>query len=131
MAGCGKWHKELDENGVGKCSVPMWSMGIPAGFCDQPAFGKHEGRPDSYGGYVPFLACYSHGGPKEKKEQAHHMTDCQSCAKAKWCDVALKTDAFIMNLRSSGAINREHVERLRAAIISYCQAWEEKDNAKV
>ena len=58
-----------------------------------------------------------------QKEQAHHMTDCQSCAKAKWCDVALKTDAFIMNLRSSGAINREHVERLRAAIISYCQAW--------
>ncbi len=71
-----KCHKELDENGVGKCSVPMWCCGMPAGFCDEPAYGKRvptkwyrdangrvfpaDGR---YEGYVPALACPSHGGP--------------------------------------------------------------------
>ena len=72
-------HKEL-KNGVGKCSVPMWCNGVPAGFCDNQAFGK---RPDcaqyrdssgelrrhdmKYNGYVPALACPGHGG-QEKKE---------------------------------------------------------------
>lgn len=76
MASTMKWHHELT-NGVGKCSVPMWSMGCPAGFCDKPAFGKppksrtfwnyaagemqrEDGR---YNGYVPGLACEGHGGP--------------------------------------------------------------------
>jgi len=36
MARIQKHHKELT-NGVGKCSVPMWRGGLPAGFCDQPA----------------------------------------------------------------------------------------------
>jgi len=70
-------HKALNEQGEGKCSVPMFSFGGPAGFCDEPAFGE---RPDSpkvmnyctgemvrddgrYGGYVPGLACLNHGGP--------------------------------------------------------------------
>jgi hypothetical protein len=69
---------ELNEQGEGKCSVPMWSMGGPAGFCDEPAYGKPppskmyrngwtgemmrmDGR---YNGYVPGLACYGHGGPE-------------------------------------------------------------------
>ena len=72
---CGPAHKELT-NGVGKCSVPMWSGGCPDGFCDNPAFGerlKTEWFRDYYGklmpadrkysGYVPFLACPMHGGP--------------------------------------------------------------------
>ena len=78
MAICSKHHKELDENGVGKCSVPMWSGGVPAGFCDKPAYGKPSKcemlrdtrgkliRIDGkYAGYVPFLACPEHGGPKK------------------------------------------------------------------
>jgi len=71
-------HETLDENGVGRCSVPMWQMGAPAGFCDKPAYGK---RPECkewrnaytgemirwdrrYNGYVPGLACPVHGGPE-------------------------------------------------------------------
>lgn len=62
---------------VGKCSVPMWCVGVPAGFCDEPAFGERppgtsyrrwdgfEYRDDGlYAGYVPGLACPKHGGPK-------------------------------------------------------------------
>lgn len=74
-------HHNLNEHGEGKCSVPMWMDGCPAGFCDEPAFGT---RPDCqefrdaygklhrtdgrYSGYVPGLACPNHGGPT--KEQA-------------------------------------------------------------
>jgi hypothetical protein len=76
-----KHHQELDEHGVGKCSVPMWSDGLPAGFCDEPAFGErpegktitrwdgHVYRDDGlYAGYVPALACPAHGGPKAPAE---------------------------------------------------------------
>jgi len=61
---CGKQHKELT-NGKGKCSVPMWQGGIPAGFCNKDAFGEQteEGK-RQYSGYVPGLACPEHGGPK-------------------------------------------------------------------
>jgi len=72
-------HEKLDDTGQGKCSVPMWMHGIPAGFCDKPAFGKpvpgktyrsssgEEMRFDGkYNGYVPALACPAHGGPNEQ-----------------------------------------------------------------
>jgi hypothetical protein len=72
-----KWHREVDEMGEGKCSVPMWSGGCPDGFCDRPAYGEpppgktirrwdgYEYREDGrYAGYVPALACVAHGGPK-------------------------------------------------------------------
>jgi len=64
MSRCGKCHMELTD-GVGKCSVPMWCNGLPAGFCDEPAYGEptKDGKL-RYSGYVPGLACYSHGGPK-------------------------------------------------------------------
>ena len=81
MAVCSKHHKELDENGEGKCSVPMWQNGMPAGFCDEPAYGfplpcetvrDYHGRKvridGGYSGYVPFLACPLHGGPEKPKE---------------------------------------------------------------
>jgi len=71
MARLSHHHEELDEHGVGKCSVPMWMNGLPADFCDKPAHGKalpfHLFRPGTqnrYDGYVPALACYWHGGPK-------------------------------------------------------------------
>ncbi len=62
------YHHTLDENGVGKCSVPMWSGGLPAGFCDEPAYGTQtvEGE-RRYPHYVPALACPAHGGPNKPK----------------------------------------------------------------
>ncbi len=79
MSKLSKHHEELTD-GKGKCSVPMWCGGLPAGFCDEDAFGKPlpaEGgywrdpytrewkRWDGkYDGYVPGLACPRHGGPK-------------------------------------------------------------------
>lgn len=77
MSSTSKHHHELT-NHVGKCSVPMWVNGCPAGFCDEPAFG-HRPEPEyywrdgytgerrrsdgKYDGYVPGLACPAHGGP--------------------------------------------------------------------
>lgn len=70
----------LNAEGIGKCSVPMWRMGLPAGFCDAPAYGEpppskrfmnygagEEQREDGrYSGYVPHLACGAHGGPPSR-----------------------------------------------------------------
>ena len=76
MAILSKHHKELTD-GEGKCSVPMWSEGCPAGFCDAPAYGKQIPGQRRYGefvyttgekfitGYCPALACYNHGGPEK------------------------------------------------------------------
>lgn len=74
-----KHHKELNEEGVGRCSVPMWAGGLPADFCDRPAYGFRpempthrrwdgfEWRDDGkYPGYVPALACPCHGGPNSR-----------------------------------------------------------------
>lgn len=65
---CSKHHKELTD-GIGKCSAPMWCNGLPAGFCDEPAYGKptEEGK-RRYKGYVPYLACPNHGGPKRNEK---------------------------------------------------------------
>jgi hypothetical protein len=69
---------ELDENGEGLCSVPMWMNGVPAGFCNKKAYGERPSckqyrdghgrlcRTDGkFDGYVPYLACPGHGGPEK------------------------------------------------------------------
>ena len=80
MASLNEHHKTLNADGVGKCSVPMWCGGGPSGFCDCPAYGNrlptrylknyasgYEYAEDGgYAGYVPALACPSHGGPKSR-----------------------------------------------------------------
>jgi len=77
MSRLSEHHKTLTE-GKGKCSVPMWVNGLPAGFCDRDAFGfrpecrgwrhPHPGdliRDDGkYSGHISGLACIGHGGPK-------------------------------------------------------------------
>jgi hypothetical protein len=72
MATCNEWHMKLGASGLpadeGKCSVPMWRGGMPAGFCDDPAFGEPLPKPKWWPKddqvYVPFLACPGHGGPE-------------------------------------------------------------------
>ena len=84
MSQCSKHYTEL-ENGVGKCSVPMCIGGLPAGFCDNPAYGEplpyktfrlHNGEikrfDGGYCGYVPGLACPAHGGPKSNRIEASY-----------------------------------------------------------
>ncbi len=80
MATLSKHHRELDAEGRGKCSVPMWMGGCPSGFCDAEAYGErpkcqelrdgYTGRPfrvdGKYDGYVPALACPAHGGPTSR-----------------------------------------------------------------
>ena len=80
MSSIGTQHRELDEQGIGKCSVPMWMGGCPAGFCDKPAYGEPPKSPrhwnycinemqrddNRYDGYVPALACIGHGGPHSR-----------------------------------------------------------------
>jgi len=80
-------HRQLT-NGVGKCSVPMWMEGCPAGFCDAPAYGERPRSPEyrnaygdrfradgKYSGYVPGLACVGHGGPPPM----HRFDPCIYC----------------------------------------------------
>lgn len=75
----------------GKCSVPLWRNGLPAGHCPNDAYGERpqgktierwdgvvyrtDGR---YAGYVPGLACEIHGGPS-LKEVSHKGDPCIFC----------------------------------------------------
>jgi hypothetical protein len=93
----------LDKDGFGRCSVPMFSNEIPAGFCGDVALGFRPRSPERmnycagvmqredglYNGYVPGLACKCHGGPSPKIS----MDGNQFCA---------TTDAFD-NLQESPA----------------------------
>lgn len=79
MANLSEHHRVLNERGEGKCSVPMWCNGMPAGFCDKPAYGEptkcrmiwnayqneYQRADNRYSGYVPALACPGHGGPQK------------------------------------------------------------------
>jgi hypothetical protein len=80
MSALSEHHKTLNEDGIGKCSVPMYMGGMPAGFCDRPAYGersagtewwnyaaqqmmRHDGK---YAGHMSGLACSCHGGPSSR-----------------------------------------------------------------
>jgi len=64
---CLSEHHKPKAGVVGKCSVPMWCGGLPAGFCDQSAYG--EQRAERYRGenlsYASGYCCAGHGGPRE------------------------------------------------------------------
>lgn len=79
MARLCKHHQELVD-GKGKCSVPMWAGGTPAGFCDNDAYGpqtKENAR--KFDGYVTGLECFWHGGPKRLADVAHQGDPCIFC----------------------------------------------------
>jgi hypothetical protein len=57
-----------------KCRVPMWMMGCPAGYCDDPAYGvqtdKNRKLKKLVGRELPYcfgFACPSHGGPTKEE----------------------------------------------------------------
>lgn len=48
---------------TGKCGVPMWSGGCPAGFCDKEAYSQFSLRVDpKHTPYSAGLRCSAHGG---------------------------------------------------------------------
>lgn len=87
MSSTSKYHHELTA-GVGKCSVPMWMAGCPAGFCDAPAYGKQtekyragfrmfnhiDPRYRPQPSYAPGLACSDHGGPEAPSAERQERT---------------------------------------------------------
>ena len=66
MSCIGERHRKII-HGHGLCSVPMWGGGMPAGFCDRPAFGDPTKKWERGDRYVPALACDRHGGPSLKE----------------------------------------------------------------
>lgn len=75
MSSTSEHHHQLTD-GEGKCSIPMWKNGWPHGFCNKTAYGEPEPDQQRDGvwnngkfnpSYCPGLACYDHGGPKEKQ----------------------------------------------------------------
>jgi hypothetical protein len=87
---CLEEHDDAIAGVLGLCSVPMWRSGLPAGICGKKAYGY---RPPSrqwmnyasgemmrtdlkYNGYVPGLACSTHGGPDAKEVV---MKGCSVC----------------------------------------------------
>lgn len=90
----------MTDGTVGKCSVPMWMAGCPAGTCGKPAYGvfipgemfrdawngerrRFDGK---WNGYVPDLACPRHGGPDKFGPRA--FTDgLAETGRPMWCAV--------------------------------------------
>lgn len=77
MARLNNHHQLTAPFGEGKCSVPMWMHGLPAGFCDEPAYGpqtkeylqqfKYTTTEYHRPAYAPALACIHHGGPTRQE----------------------------------------------------------------
>lgn len=109
-----KCHEEPNEQGYGKCSVPMWSVYGPAGFCDEPAYGKQEPGQRRYGewsrawgrwfaGFCSGLACHAHGGPLSRVFRDGNQ----------WC--AVYSD--FINLQESSAGFGDTPEAARMALL--------------
>jgi hypothetical protein len=82
----------------GKCRVPMWIMGCPAGFCDDVAYGEQLPREILYrdrhydnrdGCRPPYChgpCCPGHGGPREG-EVRFFQDGLTSEGRVMWCAV--------------------------------------------
>lgn len=78
MASTLKHHHELTD-GVGKCSVPMWSMGMPAGFCDEPAYGERAPGKRDIGLSAHRVAFYLNRGRIDQNLLVCHTCDNRKC----------------------------------------------------
>lgn len=79
----------------GRCQVPMWRMGLPAGLCGEPANGPQLPRrllllDRGWGpGEVPYCfgpCCPNHGGPKAG-EPILFQDGCTKEGRPMWCAV--------------------------------------------
>lgn len=81
----------------GKCRVPMWMGGCPAGFCDDEAFGeqlpsailyreRHYNRPYNCVPYCFGPCCPGHGGPRND-EPRFFYDGLDERGLAMWCCV--------------------------------------------
>ena len=79
-------HHEKLTKGIGKCSVPMWCNGLPAGFCDRPAYSLPIRKVGYYENgkfflqYCPALVCPAHGGKEKPDNVILKMDGNQWCA---------------------------------------------------
>lgn len=103
---------------TGKCNVPMWMMGAPAGFCQKPANGPQ--LPQALLNWVnrPYChghCCPAHGGPQDG-DPIVFQDGCTEEGRQMWC--AVMPD--FVNLQESPAgfsgNALEAVKNLRAAI---------------
>ena len=109
----------------GKCRVPMWMGGMPAGHCDEPAFGPQYPRAylartnpryllDSPT-YCVGPCCPAHGGPAEG-EPIIFQDGWTEKGRPMWCAVM---PGFINLQESAAAFSGDPIEaaaELRAAI---------------
>jgi len=81
----------------GKCRVPMWMMGVPAGFCDEQAFGpqlplavlyreRHYNPRYNRAPYCHGPCCPGHGGPREDEPRIF-MDGTGDDGRPMWCAV--------------------------------------------
>ena len=116
MARMSDHYQTLNEQGEGKCSVPMWTdEGIPDGFCDDPAYGKQTPRTYrdangevkrfdwKYDGVVPALACGRHGGPEFRTFMDGD----------KWCAVMCDFEDLQSSPAGFGDTREEAIEELK------------------
>ena len=115
MARMSDHHQTLNEQGEGKCSMPLWIKGVPAGFCDDPAYGKQTPRTYrdangevkqfdwKYNGVVPALACGLHGGPEFRTFKDGD----------KWCAVMCDFENLQVSPAGFGDTREEAIEELK------------------
>ena len=105
----------------GKCQVPMWSMGGPAGLCGEKAFGPQYPKAylEAKNGYAnpPYCfgpCCPSHGGPKEG-EPILFMDGTDTDGRPMWCAVM---PGFINLQESQAAYNRDPVAAVKNLLLA-------------
>ncbi|MCC4240343.1 hypothetical protein [Thalassospira povalilytica] len=97
----GKDKKHPFKGQVGTCRCPMWMGGLPAGHCDNAAYGEYIDGPKWRDGYTGELirhdmkpirtfygpACPNHGGPTEDGPRVFTDGYCEETGRQMYCAV--------------------------------------------
>lgn len=109
----------------GKCRVPMWMGGFPAGFCDQPANGpqlpmevlfwkrawRREDRP-----YCTGPCCPNHGGPRDG-EPIIFQDGYSDRGRPMWCAVMPDFENLQESPAGFNEDGNQALENLKAALL--------------